>query len=442
MFKRFFGYKTLLVLVIFAGSWGLTLWSWRDNHRLPTAEEIATSFVLLPTALCLGYWALYRSVEWLKRPRELLSSTDAEGAAHVGEAKQLVQLQILDYGVYLPAGDEPAMIVESLKARDRPGFHPTLKSADGFPLRAAWIDSLDVGDFIREEQGKDLPVEVKRALLLASEVLEPLLMRLLGRRGCGDEPRSQLPVYFLVPARWEPEIQVAAQQWLASRLSRFSILGLDHQVFVQGATKTREVLSFVEQLRNSGALPSEQPQQVVIASDSFDPDDAQTASTRKTPGEGACALLLARVDPTVQGPAVAVVHPFSHERREHSADQPGKVQSALLARLIGQTIPDPNSISRVMGDAEQGTSRQAETLAALHATLPELDPFGDCLHLPMCCADMGAVTSLAALALAAAHTLETQKETLLVSVQDPFWRAVCRIQPPEPASQTPFQDLA
>lgn len=56
MFKRVLGYKTLWVVLVFTASWGFTLWSWRDHYRLPTAEDIIAHFLVIPTALCLGYW--------------------------------------------------------------------------------------------------------------------------------------------------------------------------------------------------------------------------------------------------------------------------------------------------------------------------------------------------------------------------------------------------
>lgn len=443
MLKRFFGYKTLLVLLTCIGSWGITLWSWRNHYRLPTTEEIATGFVLIPTALCLGYWCLYQSVERLKRARKTVPTAGEGDAVQIAAGEPPQQLQIMDYNLYLPVGYVPELIVEALKARDLPGFHPALKSAEGFPLRAAWIDSLDSADFIGKGQERDLPVDVRRALLLASEVLDPLLMRLSEHRvNHGDESQLLLPVHFLVPARWEASTHVAARQWLVSRLSQTPTPGVECQVFVHSATDVHQVWDFVDQRRNDGMSSAEQPLQAVIASDSFNPDDARVAGIQSIPGEGACALLLARGAPMASGPPAAIVHPLSGERRTHSADSPGKLQSALLAQLIQQHSPEPSAIGRVMADADQRVSRQTEILAALHAVLPDLDPLGDCLHVPLCCGDMGAVTLLASLALATAHSLETQKDTLLVSVQDPFWRAVYRIQPSAPLAQTALQELA
>ncbi len=442
MFKRMFGYKTLWVLLTFGASWGVTLWSWRNHHRLPTAEEMVSHFVLLPVALCLGYWGLHRTFEWLKRSPPGALSTEEGDAVQGNTAEQRIQLLIVDYNVLLPVGNTPQVVAEVLKGRDAPGFHPTLKNTGGLAQRAAWVDSLASEDFIDEQPSPGLSVDVRRALLLAAKALKPVLMHQLESRVAHSaDHQGPLPVHFLVPARWGADIQAITRDWLMSELARVPMLGLDCQVSVHAVADARQVLGVVEQLRNGAALASEHPLQVVVASDSFGTEEAFSTTVHTTPGEGACALLLARSQPSAQDQVAATLHSFSAERREHSADLPGKVQSALLARLIQQNSPDPSAIGGVMTDADQRVSRQTEILAALHAALPHLDPRDECLHLPLCCGDMGAVTSLASLALAAAQSLDTQKDTLMVSIQDPFWRVICRIQAPVLPVQASLQDL-
>ena len=443
MFKRVLGYKTLWVVLVFAGSWGVSLWAWRDHYRLPTAEDIVTHFLAIPTALCLGYWGLYQSVEWLKRRRQSEPAEDLADVEPMLAAEHVMPVQIRDWSLYLPLGDEPAGVIEALKARDRPALHPTLKDTNGFPRRIAWIDALSTEDFIESGQGEPLPIDVRRALLLASEALEPLLMRHFEREFLdASEHRTPLPVHFLVPTRWSIDTQATARQWLVSAFTRFSECGLECPVFVHGASDTRQVLSFLEQLRHAEGLDAKSGLQVVVASDSFIQDDALLEALPEVSGEGACALLIACGLPAATGPASAIVHPFRSEQRAQSADLSGKVRATTLQRLLEQYSTDHSPVIAVITDADQRTSRQTELLAALHATLPELDPIDECLSVSMCCGEMGAVTTLTSLALAASNSLETQQETLLVSVQDPFWRAVCRIQPSPPLAALPPQEFA
>ncbi|MBM1189332.1 hypothetical protein [Pseudomonas weihenstephanensis] len=443
MFKRVLGYKTLWVVLVFAASWGFTLWSWRDHYRLPTAEDIIAHFLVIPTALCLGYWGVYLGVEWLKRRRQPGPAEYLADVEPMLAAEHVMPVQIQDWSLYLPLGDEPAGVIEALKARDRPALHPTLKDTNGFPRRIAWIDALSTEDFIESGQDDPLPIDVRRALLLASEVLEPLLMRHLERDSIdGSELRSPLPVHVLVPTRWSINTQTTARQWLVSAFTPFSEHGLECPVFIHGASDTRQVLNFIEQLRHTEGLDAKSHLQVVVAIVSFTQDDALLEALPEVSGEGACALLLACGLPATTGPVSAIVHPFRSEQRAQSADLPGKVRAATLQHLLEQYSMDLPLVSVVIADADQRTSRQTELLAALHTTLPELDPIDECLSLPVCCGEMGAVTTLASLALAASNSLETQQETLLVSVQDPFWRAVCRIQPSPPRAPKPLQDFA
>lgn len=443
MFKRVLGYKTLLVVVIFAGSWGVTLWSWRDHYRLPTAQEMVTHFLIIPAALCLGYWGLYQSVEWLKRRRRSGATEALSDAEAVSNTEPDLPLQIQDWSMQLPLGDEPAVVLEALKARERPALHPTLKDANGFPRRIAWIDALSTEDFIDSGQAHPLPIDVRRALLLALEVLEPLLMRHLEREFLDTlERQKPLPVHFLVPARWSTDTQVTARQWLLSALAPFSESGLECPVFVRSATDTRQVLSFLEQLRRAETLEADYALQVVVAADSFIQDQAFFDPLPEVSGEGACALLIAQGFPAASASQAAIVHPFRSEQRVQSADLSGKARSPALQQLLQPYSADLARIGAVFADADQRTSRQIELLAAVYATLPDLDPINECLSLPMCCGEMGAVTSLVSLALAASNSLETQQDSLLVSVHDPLWRAVCHIQPSPPPAQIPLQDFA
>ncbi|WP_300730311.1 hypothetical protein [Pseudomonas sp.] len=443
MFKRILGYQTLLVVVIFAGSWGVALWSWRDHYRLPTAQEIVTHFLMIPTALCLGYWGLYQSVEWLKRRRSGVTEALA-GTGPSSNTKPALPLQIRDWSIQLPVGDEPATVFEALKARERPALHPTLKDANGFPRRIAWVDTLSTEDFIESGQAHPLPIDVRRALLLALEVLEPLLMRHVEREFLDTlEPQAPLPVHFIVPARWSTDTQAAARQWLVSALAPFSESGLECAVLVSSAADTRQVLSFLEQLRRAETLEADNAQQVVVAADSFIQDQTYAGPLPEASGEGACALLIAQgLLPAASTPQAVIVHPFDSEQRTQSVDLPGQARSPALQQLLQPYSAGPTRIGAVFIDAAPHTSRQTELLAAVHATLPDLDPISECLSLPMCCGEMGPVTSLVSLALAASNSLETQQDCLLVSMYDPLWRAVCHIQPSPPPAQKPLQDFA
>lgn len=442
MFKRILGYKALWVVLVFAGSGGVTLWSWRDHYRLPTAQDIVTHFLVIPAALCLGYWGVHQGVEWLKRRRQPELAEDLADVEPMLAAEHVMPIQIRDWSLYLPLGDAPAGVIKALKARDQPAPHPTLKDSSGFPRRIAWFDVLSTEDFIESEQDDPLPIDVRRALLLASEALEPLLMRHLERELLeASEPQSPLPVHVLVPTRWSTDIQTTAHQWLVSALTPLSKWGLECLVIIHATNDTRQVLSFLEQLRHTESLDTKSRLQVVLASDSFIQDEELLEALPEVSGEGACALLLAFGLPAATELA-AIVHPFRSEQRAQSADLPGQVRAATLKQLLEEYSSDLSPISAVIADADQRPSRQTELLAALHATLPELDPIGECLSLPICCGDMGAVTTLASLALAASNSVETQQETLLVSVQDPFWRAVCRVQPSPLPVPIPLQDLA
>ena len=443
MFKRVLGYKTLWVALVFIGTWGVTLWAWRNHYRLPTAQDIITHFLVIPSTLCLGYWGLYQTFEWLKRHRQSGATKDLAGVEPVPDAERVMPIRILDWSLSLPPGDEPVTVIEALIARERPALHPTLKNADGFARRIAWIDGVSTEDFIDSERGAPLPLDVQRALLLATQALEPLLMRHFERECVDtDERLNPLPIHFLLPTRWPIETQTTARQWLLSALGRFSEAGLTCPVSVHAAADTRGVLSFLEQLRAVDGVEPEFRLQVVLASDSFIQDDALWQTLPEVSGEGACALLLAQGVPAATEPVAAAIHPFSSVQRTQSADLPGKVRAASLQQLLEQYSTAPSPISAVIADADHQTSRQTELLVALHATLPELDPIHECLSLPLCCGEMGAVTALASLALAASNSLETQQDTLLVSVQDPLWRAICRIQPSPLPAQAPLQDLA
>jgi hypothetical protein len=180
-------------------------------------------------------------------------------------------------------------------------------------------------------------------------------------------------------------------------------------------------------------------------------DDAQQlfSSARprgRIPGEGAAALVLAPAawpaDPEAQQPPVHL-HRAAWLQREKSIDAAGRLSHDATGELLRQALAaatvEPKAVLALVSDADQHTARSAELFAAALAALPDLDASTDVCTFGQLCGDTAAVSTLAAVAMAARKTAQKQQPCVALSLSDPQWRCalVTRLGPLQPPATTP-----
>ncbi len=165
----------------------------------------------------------------------------------------------------------------------------------------------------------------------------------------------------------------------------------------------------------------------------------------RIPGEAAAALLLAPepwASDGVEGhePA-AQLHRPPIAMRNKSIDAIGRIDPAVATHVAEQAMVvtgiAPADFGALVSDADQVTPRGLETYATTHALLAHLDAADDVMLTGVPCGDVGAVSTLIAVALAAHHALERDQPCLALSVGDALARTAIVARAPSPAASAP-----
>jgi hypothetical protein len=165
------------------------------------------------------------------------------------------------------------------------------------------------------------------------------------------------------------------------------------------------------------------------------------------PGEAAVALLLAPAawpaDPDAEAPKPHL-HRAAVARRDKRIDASGRVSHDLLEQLLTQAAAAaqlaPAELGAVLNDANQHTPRSAELFGAMLAQLPKLDASEDMRMVGQLCGDIGACSTLMAVAMAAQHAGKLGQPCLALSLGDAQWRAALVARPAAPPGAAATSD--
>ena len=444
MFKRFFGLKSLWVVLIFFCVWLWRAWSWQDSFRLPTAEEVVRDFVLLPVLICAALWLLKSTVYLVKS-----KGTPAVATTHEAVAEQKPEstsdVDILDVELRLPVGNAPDAIVSELIRRIQPGFHNALKTADGLPVRAAWVQNLITADFDAvAPNALRLDADVQRALSLALDALQSVAMRHFQ----WTDAKADLQIHYLPPTRWDAHTTEAAEHWLVEGLAALLLPSMPFHFSVHPVSCAVDALKYLNKLNIRINNDPDAAAHVLLVSDSFI-GNVPVARWDKQgrlydieqpegviPGEGACALLLGLPPVTHSISSLARVSQVDIRQCDSFANDATHPVSVLFDQRDGMA----NAVDTVISDASQRASQQAEVAAMQHSFFPGLHPINDSLALSVGCGELAAVAPIAALALAAHLSVCSQKNCLVVSVQDDGWRAATLVLSPSVEAQSAHEE--
>jgi hypothetical protein len=155
------------------------------------------------------------------------------------------------------------------------------------------------------------------------------------------------------------------------------------------------------------------------------------------PGEGAAGLLLASPGETapLDEPAPILLHRAATGELPQGAGQRSQANTSMLADLGRQALAAAGGdaaagIALVSADTDQRTSSVLELMQCTGALLPQLNLGEQVLGLGAACGHCGAVTTLAALALARQAAADDGAPVLCLSNLDPLQRGALVIGPP------------
>jgi hypothetical protein len=129
----------------------------------------------------------------------------------------------------------------------------------------------------------------------------------------------------------------------------------------------------------------------------------------------------------------------SLDKREVSADQPGKPSYACLTATVNDALATADlpgeKIGTVACDADHRTNRTLECIGAMMNATPQLDAVENRLAINEACGHLGAASVLGALVAAITQAKNASQPTLLFNVSHIFDRAAAVLLPIEDTRQ-------
>ncbi|MDN2674271.1 hypothetical protein OX459_23030 [Janthinobacterium sp. SUN026] len=463
--------RGLLTVSVFALSWTGAIAYWRDSTRMPTPGELAGAMLALPLALLLMLWLGKKLLARLLAGPALA----APGLAAPLQAEAAtppvapLPLHIVAATLRMPGGATPSELLAAMRSRQaRPALDGQLLDEDGYPLLCGRVDGIDeeeqqqvLAAWLREHPQAGLasepfpfnPEDV-RALALGAEVLAELVDEALqhalsaGARASPASAPPMLRLHLLMPTSWSAAQRQAGDAWLR-HLAREQ--GWPAQTLpppADAANRPPAPFALLNQLAGHAAPPQPPGLSIVLACDSHLGElrvhvlasqgqlFSASQANGQIPGEGAAGLLLAIPGATAppDEPAPVLLHRAATGELPQGASQRGPADKSMLAELGRQALAAAGDdaaagIALVSADTDQRANRVLELMQCAGAILPQLDLGEQVLGVGTACGQCGAVTTLAALAMARQAAADDGAHVLCLSNLDPLQRGALVIGP-------------
>lgn len=472
----------LLLAIIVAFVWGVTLWRWDSANRLIETRDVVLYLFFLPVCawvvVLLGRWA-WRSSAQAAAPVAAASApaaAAANDAAAGAEAERAWFFKLVWHGVHSSAGPDAASAVSALiGGKQRPTLDAALRSPEGLPvlsgraegvddavevLRADWAQlvlpaELTAAQAARnqaEQQGAQaawlrtaalLQMQWQAALDKLDELLPPPR---------ADQPMPhripRLAIRCGVPTQWPQGQRSLVEQWLQQGLrQRRTELAPMATVTAQPLEAGEELLAAAEQQlvlwrreRIDGLL-------LLLSADStldehllerWAAADQLLAGDRgegRVPGEAAAAAMLAVGDWLADDAAAEAVrvHRLALLRRDKSADAGGRIASDVAERALSDCLKaaqlPAEQLAAVVSDADLRPRTVRELHGALQPLVEHLQAGEEVLNLGAACGELGIARPLCLLGLAAAHAAELKQAVAALTVAPAHERLALLVSP-------------
>ena len=446
-----------VILTTFVVCWAVVIWYWHTTEHNPATGDLAMALVLLPVMLLLGLWGGRKVVAARTAALPAAGVSTPAAALPATQAAATPVLAIVATALRSPYGASAEELADAIADNEaRADLDKELVDDNGFPIVAARIDDAydellqdEIAEWLssQELQAPYFNEEQWRAITLATGVAAELAS--LAAADCmpaeGRPPTLQLKL--MLPHDWTVEVRRAATMWLRHTVSQY---GWPDTAIATPEPEQMHLTSPTGILTQLLPTPSADPQPLVaiviacaslIGQESVDRLAANSALFNSSkgrgqiPGEGACGLLLTdlRQAESIAGPDMMLLGPLCDRRRDSSADDVRKPDSALLLELVEQagkaSAVELSQVDMIVADTAHRSSRVLELMGLAAPALARVDAADDIVRVGLGSGSCGAVPLMTALALARHYALERAAPVLCISNEDPYLRSAALVRP-------------
>lgn len=455
--------KCLPFVLVFLAVWMVAVLFWRINGDVPPLGGMALVLVGVPVALIAGFFGLKKGIDMAKtgafaKPRAAVQPDSmGDDANDAVNPERAFSLALLAGAIRVPHGADATELLAAIKDYKTPELHPTLIDHRGLPAYAAPVaaaapDSAETAwDVLGQAQADRLGMRHRRALTLASQVLDELVLQ---AQPSADEltlaeppVAASLEALVLLPDDWPEATRNAARDWLQIHADQSGEGGLRLQIKAMPVAGAAQALTVLDELRLTLSRRQLRAPQLLLACDSRIDDQtvhrwsvigrlkASGNDEGLIPGEGAAGLLVAWPGPDEEGGVPELhsrtlrIHRVARGAHAQPVGGSRPLKEAILDDLIAEAVADAgcelDAIGCLVSDGDARSSRMLELAQTVDSTLPELDSGADTLSLGVVAGDCGCAAGLASIAVAAFQTQahEQAAPSVVVSVSDAQARA-------------------
>jgi len=445
-----------IIFTTFLVCWTIAIWYWHQVDRNPGTVELAFALLVLPVGILLAFWGGSKAVAARTALIPASAPKPATASARADAMSATPILAIVGTALRSPYGtsaDELASAIADNEARA--DLDKELVDDNGFPVMAARCDDAQ-DDMLQDEiaewlasQGMQLHLieEQWRALILATDVTAELASQAASELMPSEGNPPTLQLALLLPDEWALDVRRAASSWLKHTVSQYGWpeANITLQEAKEGDKATPTAL-LVELMPGSSSANKPLVGLVIacaslIGQESVDRLAAQSAlftssqARGQVPGEGAAGLLLTDQQlAQSSGSEFALLGPLSERRRDSSADEARRVDSALLLEMTDQVLKiagmELTRIDMVVADTAHRPNRVLELMGLSAPTIPQVDAADDIVRIGLGSGSCGAVPFVTVLALARHYALERGAPVLCIGNEDPYVRSAALVRPP------------
>ncbi|HEY8099868.1 MAG TPA: hypothetical protein VIF82_03880 [Burkholderiaceae bacterium] len=478
-----------IALLLTAAVWiGVIIW-WQTTHRVISFTDVLLYLIVLPffLLLCIGIFKLMRAIARKKANASAAFSTgeksnDPAGTVDANTIEKKLKLPIVGaWAVTSLANNAEEFVQALIEKRSRPRPDQLLLDARGFPLPSGRVMDLDIqtvqqklSQTIAKNGLNNVPDSEEwrdaflRTLALLDQVIDQAHNEWPLEFETADEARESqsigtlrgaapvrsntkkslsLQIKLLIPADFKPYEKQLSLAYLFEKISIFTIPAKQVHIEVVAASDDVTALSLMDKFSIQTHRNGANEALLLLAGDSTlcptvaeDWHSAGRLFSTHCPnglmmGEAAFGVLCinnkALKSTTLE--AQCQLTRVSFDKRDSSADQPGKPSYTCLAETMNDALITADlsgeKIGTVACDADHRTNRTLECIGAMMNLTPQLDAIENRLAANEACGHIGTASVLGAFVAGVTQVKNANHPILLFNVSHMVERAAAVLLP-------------
>jgi hypothetical protein len=480
-----------IALLLTAAVWiGVIIW-WQTTHRVISFNDVLLYLIALPffLLLCIGIFKFTSFIIRQKNNQTINPSSEnnkqnSDGSANPNEIEKKLKLPIIGaWAVTSLANNTDEFVQALIEKRSRPRPDQLLLDARGFPLPSGRVMDLDIRA-VQQQLKKTVAKsglnnvpdsdEWRDAFLRTLALLDQVIGQAHDESplefATADEERERqsagtlrgtapvrsrtstskslnLQVKLLISADFKPYEKQLCLAYLFEKISIFDIPEKQVHIEVVSASDDVTALSLLDKFSIQAHRSGANEALLLLAGDStlcptVAEDWQSTGRLFSTHcpnglmmGEAAFGVLCINNKALQTTALEAQCHltRVSFDRRDSSADQPGKPSYTCLTTTVSDALATADlsgeKIGTVTCDADHRTNRTLECIGAMMNLTPQLDAIDNRLAANEACGHVGTASVLGALVAGIAQVKNASHPILLFNVSHMVERAAAVLLP-------------